>query len=84
MKNRNLNCTIVMTWRFVSTGLILIFLACLIGIGTGCTSLGNKSGKGNSFSLPSYFQSSKAKPKKAKKTADNPTTLEELLGLPRS
>ncbi|MDR1479239.1 MAG: hypothetical protein LBJ00_09880 [Planctomycetaceae bacterium] len=82
MKNRNFNSAIVMTWRFVAIGLMLALLTCFLG--TGCTSLQGKGGKSNSLSFPPQFQSSKSKPKKVKKTANNSKTLEEVLGWPRS
>ncbi|MDR2168770.1 MAG: hypothetical protein LBP59_01350 [Planctomycetaceae bacterium] len=73
-----------MIWRFVSTGLILVFLTCFCA--SGCSSLGsgqNKNGKSSIFSLPaSLTKSKKNKPKKIKKT-NQPQSLDALLALPR-
>ncbi|MDR1485910.1 MAG: hypothetical protein LBT09_13955 [Planctomycetaceae bacterium] len=84
MKDEKFNRLIVMIWRFVSTGLVLVFLTCLFGSGCAGLGNGNKSNKSGIFSLPSYTKSTKTKSQKSKKAANTPKSLDEILGLPRS
>jgi hypothetical protein len=84
MKDEKFNDLIVMIWRFVSTGLILVFLTCLFSSVSGCQSGKNKSNKNNILSLPSYSKSAKTKSQKSKKAKDAPKSLDEILALPRS
>jgi hypothetical protein len=85
MRDKNFDCLIVMIWRIVSTGLILLFLTFFVGF--GCAGIGggkNRDVKSNIFSFPSKVDaSSRVKPKKVKKSSDAPQSLDEILGLPR-